>query len=163
LNLGFKKQNMKNFGIELKWGFIFTAISLLWSVIEKAFGWHDENIADHMIYTNIFAIFAITVFVFALKDKKKNYYHGEMTWSQAFRCGLAICVVVAILAALSVYITFGYLSPTDFENVIHYTVSNKIHTQQAAHSFFNLQTYSLQGIFGGLSMGVVTSAIVSLF
>lgn len=154
---------MRNFGIELKWGLIFTAAGLLWSLIEKLTGLHDEHIEKHMIYTNIFAVVAIAIFVFALKDKKQNFYGGEMTWSQGFISGLAISVVVAMLTPLSMYLTFGYMSPNYFENVIELTVSKGIHSREVAEKYFNLEGYILQGIFSGLSMGVVTSAIVALF
>ncbi|HEY0046227.1 MAG TPA: DUF4199 domain-containing protein [Flavobacterium sp.] len=154
---------MRNFKIEFKWGIIFTIISMLWSLLEKSVGLHDEHIADHPIYTNLFAIVAVITYVVAIKDKKKNHYHGEMTWTQGFLSGLIMSVIIALLAPLAMYITFKYISPDYFKNIIEYTVDKKIHTRQAAESFFTLKGYILQGIFGGLSMGVVTAAIVSLF
>lgn len=70
---------MKKYRIELKWAFIFTVLALLWMVFEKAMGWHDELIAQHATYTNFFSIVAILVYVFALIDKRNNYYNGIMT------------------------------------------------------------------------------------
>ena len=75
---------MKKFAIEIKWGVIFTIISLIWVFLEKSLGWHDEHIAQHAIYTNLFAIVAIVVYVLALIDKRKNFYQGKMNWSQGF-------------------------------------------------------------------------------
>lgn len=71
---------MKKFGIEIKWSIIFSAVLLLWMVMEKLLGWHDELIEKHAIYTNFFSIVAIVIYVFALFDKRKNYYGGKMTW-----------------------------------------------------------------------------------
>jgi hypothetical protein len=45
---------------------------LLWMGVERLIGLHDEHIASHAIYTNFFAIFAIAIYVFALRDKKKS-------------------------------------------------------------------------------------------
>ena len=54
---------MNKFKIELKWGVYFTIAALAWMYVEKALGWHDELISKHAIYTNIFAIVAIAVYV----------------------------------------------------------------------------------------------------
>ena len=153
---------MKNIKIEIKWGIIFTVITLLWSVLEKSSGLHDEHIDKHPFYTNFFAIIAVITFVIALQDKKKNHYGGVMNWQQGFISGLIISAVVALLSPLAMYITFEYISPNYFTNVINYTVDRKIHSREAAESFFNLNSYMMQGIVGSLSMGVVTSAIVAL-
>jgi hypothetical protein len=67
---------MKNLKIEIKWAIIFMLSIFIWMLIEKALGWHDEKIADHAVYTNIFALVAIGVYVFALSDKKRNFYKG---------------------------------------------------------------------------------------
>lgn len=48
--------------------------------LEMALGWHDEKIANHSTYTNIFVVPAIAIYVFVLLDKKKNIYHGRMTY-----------------------------------------------------------------------------------
>jgi hypothetical protein len=40
-------------------------------------------------------------------------------------------------------------------------VANKIQTQSQAEMYFNLKSYTIQGIFGAFSFGVLTSAIVA--
>lgn len=154
---------MKKFSIEIKWGIIFTIISLLWMFLEKGLGWHDENIAQHAIYTNLFAIVAIALYVLALLDKRKNFYNGKMTWSQGFISGIIISIVVAVLSPLAQYITHEFITPDYFDNVIEYSVQSGGMTRTAAEEYFNLTSYIIQSFFFALVVGVVTSAIVAFF
>lgn len=153
---------MKKYSLEIKWALIFTAVALLWMVFEKAMGWHGEKIEQHPIYTNLFAILAIGLFVFALREKRKQL-GGTMTWQQGFISGLIISVIIAILSPLSQWITHTFISPEYFPNVIRYAVENGKSTREEAEAYFNLRSYILQSAIGGLVMGVITAAIVSLF
>ncbi len=154
---------MKKFGIEIKWGIIFSIVTLLWMMLEKALGWHDELIDKHMIYTNLFAIVAIAIYAIALLDKRKNYYDGKMTWLQGFLSGLWIAVVVAILAPLTQYITSTIITPDYFSNVIEASVRLGKHTQEDAEAYFTLQNYIIQSTIGAIVMGAITAAIVAIF
>ena len=154
---------MKKYSIEIKWGIIFSLVSLVWMFLEKGLGWHDENIAQHAIYTNFFAIVAIVLYVLALLDKRKNYFNGKMTWSQGFISGIVISIVVAILSPLGQYLTHEFITPDYFENVIAYSVESGAMTLEAAEEYFNLTSYIIQSFFFALVVGVVTSAIVAYF
>ena len=154
---------MKKFSIEIKWGIIFSVISLIWVYLEKSLGWHDENIAQYAVYTNLFAIVAIALYVVALLDKRKNFYHGKMTWSQGFISGIVISIVVAILSPLAMYITYEFITPDYFPNVIDYSVESGAMTRAAAEEYFNMTSYIIQSFFFALVVGVVTSAIVAFF
>ncbi len=153
---------MKKFKIEIKWAILFTIASILWMILEKSLGLHDEYISEHAIYTNIFAVVAIIVYVLAIIEKKKYFYNGNMNWTQGFLAGLMLTIFVAIFSPLAQYIVFNYISPDFFKNIIAYAVSNKIYTQAAADTYFTMNSYILQGIVGSISMGVITSAIVAL-
>ncbi|SDR69851.1 DUF4199 domain-containing protein [Christiangramia echinicola] len=154
---------MKKYSIEIKWGIIFSLVSLVWMFLEKGLGWHDENIAQHAIYTNFFAIIAIALYVLALLDKRKNYFNGTMTWTQGFISGIVISIVVAILSPLAQYVTHEFITPDYFDNVIAYSVESGAMTQEAAEEYFNLTSYIIQSFFFALVVGVVTSAIVAYF
>lgn len=154
---------MKNISIEIKWAIIFVLMSLAWMVLEKSLGWHDEHIDQHAVFTNFFAIPAILVFVFALRDKKKSYYRGNITYLQAFLSGLIISVIIMVLTPFAQYITLEYITPDYFTNVIEYSVSSGELTQQEAEDWFNLKSYFIQATIGALIMGVITSAIVAIF
>lgn len=154
---------MKKFSIEIKWGIIFSLISLLWMFMEKGLGWHDENIAQHAIYTNLFAVVAIVLYILALLDKRKNFYNGKMTWSQGFISGIIISIVVAVLSPLAQYVTHEFITPDYFSNAIEYSVESGAMTREAAEEYFNLTSYIIQSFFFALVVGVVTSAIIAFF
>ncbi|MHA7131613.1 DUF4199 domain-containing protein [Algoriphagus namhaensis] len=154
---------MKNRSIEFKWAIIFTLVALAWMYLEKALGWHDQHIADHPVYTNLFAILAIAVYVFALIDKKRNSFQGKMIYKQGFISGLIITLFITILTPLTQYITHTIITPEYFSNVQNYSVEIGKLTQEEAEAYFNLDSYMLQATVGAFVMGVITSAIVAFF
>ncbi|AVR45720.1 DUF4199 domain-containing protein [Christiangramia fulva] len=153
---------MKKFAIEIKWGIIFSIVSLLWVYMEKALGWHDELIEKQAIYTNLFAIVAIIIYVLALLDKRKNFFQGKMTWTKGFISGVILSVVVAILSPITQYISMELISPDFFAHMISYTVETGRMTQEVAEGYFNLKSYMIQSFFFAMAVGTVTSAIVAL-
>ncbi len=154
---------MKKYSTEIKWGIIFAIATMAWMYFEKAMGWHDKLIAQQLIYTNLFAIVAIAIYVLALKEKRNKDFNGRMSWKQGFISGIIISIVVAILTPLTQYIGSTWIAPNLFANLINYKVETEQMTQEVATNYFNLKSYIIQGTFGALTMGVVTSAIVALF
>ena len=154
---------MKKFVTEIKWGLIFTFAGLLWMVLEKTLGWHDAHIDKHAIYTNFFALIAITIFVFALIEKRNKDLDGKMTWPQGIVSGIIISVVVAILAPLSQYITHEFITPNYFKNAINYHVEAGAMNQESAETYFSLKSYIIQAVFSALGIGVFTAAVVAFF
>ena len=154
---------MKHYGVEIKWGVIFSVVALLWMMMEKSLGWHDEHIDKHAIYTNLFAIPAILLYVFALIDKRNNYYGGRMTYMQGLVSGIIVSVVVAVLSPLVQYITLQYVTPDFFTNIRDYAVKIGRMTEEQAAAYFRLKSYLIQSVIGALAMGIVTSAIVAFF
>ncbi len=155
---------MKNIRIEIKWALIFAAMILLWMWLEKAVGLHGPHIDKHMYLTNLFAIPAIVVYVLALKDKKKNFYNGRMTYKQGFISGLIITAIVTLLAPLTQWITSTVITPEYFPNVIEHSVETGFYpTREEAEAQFNLKTYMVQSTIGTFVMGLITSAVVAFF
>ncbi|MDH3381529.1 MAG: DUF4199 domain-containing protein [Flavobacteriaceae bacterium] len=154
---------MKKYQIELKWAIIFMISTLLWMIFEKSMGWHDVLIEKHMSYTNFFAIVAISVYTFALVDKRKNYYHGKITWKQAFISGVIVTLFIIPLNPIAQYITHSFITPEYFTNIISHSVSTNKMTLIDAENYFSLQNYMLHGLIGGTLMGFATSAIVAFF
>jgi len=154
---------MKKIKIEIKWAIIFVVMTLIWMVLEKLVGLHDEHIDKHPIYTNFIAIPAIAIYVFALLDKRKNFYKGAMTYKQGFITGLIITAIVTVLSPLTQYITSTIITPEYFPNMINYSVETGKLTQVAAEEYFNLKNYLLQVIIGTPVMGILTTAIVAIF
>lgn len=154
---------MNKYQIEFKWAIIFSVATLAWMVLEKSLGWHDKLIGKHAIYTNLFAFVAITIYVLALLDKRKTAFHGKMNWKQGFISGIILSAIIALFSPITQYITNTSISPDYFPNAIKYIVDSGKMGQETAESYFNLKSYVLQGVFGALSMGIVTSAIVAYF
>jgi Mn2+/Fe2+ NRAMP family transporter len=154
---------MKKFGIEIKWGIIFTIVMLLWMWMEKMLGWHDEHIDKQRFYTLLFAVPAILIYVLALLDKRKNHFNEKMTWVQGFITGLGITLVVAALSPLTQYIVSEIITPNYFENAIDYAVKSGELDRVRAQEYFNLKNYIWQSLMSAVGMGVFTSAIVALF
>lgn len=154
---------MRKFKIEMKWALIFSIMVLIWVILERLTGLHDEHIDQHHIFTNFMAIPAIAIYVFALLDKRKNFYHGVMTYKQGFVTGLIITLIVTVLTPVTQYITVTIISPDYFTNVIPYVISEGKMTQDEAQNYFNMESYIFYGLIGALIMGIITTVIVAIF
>lgn len=154
---------MKNYKIEIKWAVIFVVASLLWMVFEKAMGWHGEKINQHALFSSLFAVVAILIYVLALLDKRQNFYNGKMTWKEGFVSGLVISILVAVVSPLTQFITLELISPEFLNNASKNAVAMGAMTQEAAESYFSYGSYLIQAFFGAIVMGMVTSAIVAFF
>lgn len=92
---------MKTIKLEIKWGLIFSGVTLLWMTLEKWSGLHGKYIDYHIYLTNLFAIPAIVVMVMALKEKKKIYYGGQISYTQGFVSGIILSAIIALLSPLT--------------------------------------------------------------
>ena len=154
---------MNNIKIEIKWAVIFVIMTLLWMWMERLTGLHSSHIDKHAIFTNFIAIPAIAIYVFALLDKRKNFYHGIMTYKQGFISGLIISLILTILSPLTQYITSTIITPEYFTNVINYAVDQGKLSREAAENYFNLKSYMFQVLIATPIMGIITTAIVAIF
>ncbi|PKP36103.1 MAG: DUF4199 domain-containing protein [Bacteroidetes bacterium HGW-Bacteroidetes-15] len=155
---------MTNYKIEIKWAFIFIGMTLLWMLLEKLSGLHSTYIDYHLYLTNLYAIPAILVYVFALIDKKKNFYEGQMTYMKGLVAGVIITLIVALFSPLTQWIISYVISPEYFPNVIKRSVEIGYYpTTEEAEAHFNFKNYAVQSVIGALVMGLVTTLIVMLF
>lgn len=155
---------MKNIKIELKWAIIFTIITLLWMVLEKLSGLHDKHIDYHLYLTNLFAIPAISLMVMALKEKKKNFHGGQISYKQGLISGIVLSILIALLSPLAQWITTYVITPEYFPNVIKRSVElGYYQTTAEAEANFNYKNYAIQGAIGALVMGIMTTAFAMIF
>lgn len=152
---------MKKFAIEIKWGIRFAFLWIVWLYIEKSSGYYNEKIADHALYSLLFTFVIIFVYYVAIKEKKNDFFKGQMSWKQGCVTGIFLTVVMAILTPVCQIIFHKAIAPEFFPNMIEYSIS-KGNTREVAENYFNLSSYILQSVFGTLSFGVVISAIVAL-
>ncbi len=153
---------MKKFSIELKWSFIFIFMSLVWMLLERLTGLHDENIDQHAIYTNLIAIPAILIYYFAIKEKRDRFYKGQISFKQGFKSGLIISIMVTLITPLSLYISTKFISPEYFTNAVEYSVKNKLMVKNEALAYFNYKNYLVLSLMSAPVMGIITSLIISL-
>ncbi|MFN3753788.1 DUF4199 domain-containing protein [Flavobacterium sp.] len=158
---------MKNYSIEIKWTLRFILLVLAWAIGEKFIGLHDQYIDQYALYTNLFAIPAFCFYYLGLKEKKKYVYNNKMTWTQGFVSGVVLSFFIALLMPIAQFIIYKSISPNFFETIIEYKTKSPLLTRHVtlkdAQSYFNLKSYMIQGVFSGLSMGIITGAIASLF
>jgi len=154
---------MKKNSVELSWALIFAAVSLLWMVFERLAGLHDTSIHKHAVFTNLFAIPAVAVYVFALLYKRKYSYNGTMSFRQGLVSGIVITVFVVLLSPLVQLISLQLISPSYLQNMAEYAVSSGIMGVEESAAYFSVRNYVLQSLAGAAMMGVITSLIVALF
>jgi hypothetical protein len=159
-----KKQAMNTIKAELKWAIIFSLVGLIWMLLEKIFGLHSTYIDYQMYLTNLFAIPAIWMMVLALKEKKRNFYNGKMSYKQGLQSGLILSVFIALMSPLSQWITSYLITPEYFPNMIKRAVELGYYKTTAdAEAYFNYKNFALQGTIGALAMGMISTAIAMVF
>lgn len=154
---------MKKYKIEIKWALIFAVMFLLWMVLEKLTGLHDKHLEKQRFVTMLILIPSIIVYTLAILDKKKNFYAGNMTYKKSFLSGLILTFFVVILSPINQLITSYLITPDYFANVIEHTVKSGMFTQEQAEAQFNIKSYIITSIVGGLVTGLIFSAIISIF
>ena len=152
---------MKNITIEIKWSILFSIMVLLWMCLEKLCGLHGKYIDYHLYLTNLFAIPAIWIMVLALKDKKKNYYNGQISYKQGVISGLILSILISLISPATQWITSYIISPEYFPNVIKRSVElGYFKTVVEAEANFNYTNYAIQGVIGSFIMGEIGRAHV---
>ncbi|MCF7825313.1 MAG: DUF4199 domain-containing protein [Candidatus Marinimicrobia bacterium] len=154
---------MNKFKTEIKWGLIFTCGIMLWMLLERLMGLHSTHIDKHATYSNLFAIVAVVIYVFALRDKRDQDFSGKMTYWQGLKSGVIISIIVGLLTPGVQLVSAFVISPHYFENAIRHGVANGLATLPEAEAYFNVRHYILVSTISAPMMGVVTSAVVAFF
>ncbi|MCS4225986.1 DUF4199 domain-containing protein [Sphingobacterium sp. BIGb0165] len=155
---------MKNIKIEIKWAIFFTLMTLVWMLLEKVCGLHGKYIDYHLYLTNLFAIPAILFMVLALKDKKTNFYHGNISYIQGLISGLMLSAIIALLSPLTQWIISYIITPEYFPNVIKRSVEIGYYkTTAEAEANFNYKNYAINSTIFAFIFGAVTTAIAMIF
>jgi hypothetical protein len=154
---------MGRFRIEIKWAVIYTLFFIFWILLEKALGFHDENIKNQLFFSYVFIIPMLTIYALEHNDKKKNTYKNVINWSQGFISGCYMSLFICFLSPFAQYICFEFISPNYFKNAIEYVVSSKIMTLENASNYFSLKSYIIRGAFSGISSGIIVASIMAYF
>jgi hypothetical protein len=156
-------QLMSNFKIEIKWAIIAFVAMLLWMVLEKITGLHDQNIKYHPYLTMIGIIPTILCYIYMFKEKKYQFYNGSITFVQGLKCGLISTAFATLLAPIGQWIISYIISPNYFTNAIKASVEYGYYktTEQAAQHF-NFENYLKGSTFGTVIMGAILTVIIAL-
>ena len=154
---------MKTIGIEIKWAVRFVMMMLLWVTFERMVGLHDQYIDKHAVFTNFMAIPAIIIYVYALIDKRDNFYGGVMDYKRGVISGLIITLIVTLFTPLTQYLVSTFITPAFFSNAVQQAVKSNAMTQEQAEAYFNMKSYIVQGFIGAPIMGLITTVVVAIF
>lgn len=154
---------MNKYRIELKWALIFAIMTLLWAVIEKAAGFHDERIADRPVFGVFILVPATVIYYFALNEKKNKYYGGGITYRQGILSGILLSLFIGVISILTSIINLKIISPDFLSNTIHHAISSGSLTAEQASRQFNTPAFITTGAIAAVVTGAVISAVVSLF
>jgi hypothetical protein len=148
---------------ELKWAILFIIASVLWLVLAKILGMFSSQMGNFPIFSMLFIVPAVLIFIGALLDKKNNYYSGAMNFKQGFMSGMLITIFVTLCTPLSQYVFHSFIAPEFFPNIIQYSIDTGEMTPENAAAFFNLKSYIVQSSIASLVSGIITSLIVAFF
>lgn len=155
---------MPTIKIEIKWAILFSVMGLAWMFLEKLSGLHSTYIDYHLYLTNLFAIPAIWVMVLALKEKKKVYYNGNISYKQGLISGIILSVIIALFSPITQWITTFIITPEYFPNVIKRSVEIGYYkTTAEAEANFNYSNYAVQGAIAAFIMGLITTSVAMIF
>lgn len=152
---------MEKFKIEFKWASIFTAINLIWIYVEKYLGLHDEYVDFQSIVSLVMILPLCFVIYMALKQKKKDYYKGEMTWQKAFVSGALLSLLIAGLSPGPIYVMSEFVSPDFFEIAKSKAINNGL-PEDFASQLYNLDAYIKSAIMFYLAFGIMIAAVIGL-
>jgi len=145
---------------EIKFGVFFSIAQLVWLLIEFLFGVQTTFIQLHHVITNFFAVPAIIIMTYAILAKRAEL-GGEITFLKALVTGILVSTVVAVLTPVVLFIFHNFINPHFFTDFQNYSVKMNKMQPQEAKEYFNIYSYILQGIFGALIMGTITSLVVA--
>jgi tetrahydromethanopterin S-methyltransferase subunit B len=129
--------------------------------LEKEMGYHDINIKWQPVFNLLFIFPTFILYVLALLEKKKKYYHDQMSWKQGMIAAIIMSFIIVIFSPISQFITHEIISPDFLENTINFTVKQKKLTLTEAKEYTTLTSSIWKNISDGLSFGVVIGAIVA--
>lgn len=146
--------------LEIKWGLIFSLVSLIWVVGEYLVGLHDRYIAQHPILTNLFFFPAVLMMYLAIREKRRAL-GGKIGFIEALLSGIGVSVIVAILSPAVQYIFSRWVNPGFFDQMTAYAVASGKLPLELARKHFNLQQYMLMSSMGAIGAGGMTSLVLA--
>ncbi len=147
---------------ELKYSIFISAIILFFLAIEFYSGFQTKYIEYHPLVINFICIPLIAIAMRGMSEKKREF-GGKLTYRRAFRSGMTIGIITAILSPIVVFLFIRFINPNFFADSIDFAVSTKKSTQRQAEDYFNLKNYLFKSAIGSLIIGLIISIVASIF
>jgi Protein of unknown function (DUF4199) len=145
---------------EIKWGIIFAIVYFLWITLERVIGLHDSYISMRQYFNLLFVLPAVMMMLLAIVEKRR-VLDGNISFKQAFICGMGVSIVFAILTPLTYWILFRYITPDFFQNTINYRIS-KGENPEALQALFSFKPFLILGVTMALVSGAITSLVLAV-
>ena len=153
---------MKTYKFEIKWAIVFALMTIVWMLIEKLAGLHDQHIENHAFYTKLLSIPALIVFILAMMDKRKNFYFNVFSFKKAFNMGIVLTSMIVVLIPIIYLIVLKVISPDYLTNASEYAISSGNMNEMEARNYFDFNSILLFGIITSLFSGLIISALAAL-
>src|SRR5690606_28692848 len=147
---------MKKLGIEIKWAALITCLTVLCFVGEKLMGWHQYHRNVTVALLSFFGLYILIFgcYYFAYKEKKKIIFQNNWSIKDAFKFGLLLTSMVAILNPIAQYIMYESIAPDYFEQLKSHLTENHINAEMLIENI-NLTGYIRNGIIDTFSYGII--------
>lgn len=150
---------MNKIGIELKWAAFITAFACLWAALENALGYH-KDFSNILITSFIYYVILTFLWAIAFIDKKKSLGKNAVwEFKSAFKFGLFLTGITALLSPIAQYIIYETISPDYFTNIIEYQLKKGRETIEILQQRYNMNFVISLGVRDALSFGVIYSAL----
>lgn len=101
---------------ELKYGLFTSFILFIWAIIEYTI--ILPNFQALSMYVGIVAIFIPIFGIFlGIKERRERSNFGYISFKEAFRTGIVITFIIAVLMVLFTYVYYEYINP-DYVNYL---------------------------------------------
>lgn len=156
---------MQQYFTELKYAIFISALGFIWLMGEYVVGLQDKYIQYHP-YISWMAIFIPFILLFiAILHKRDQDLDGIISFGQAFKTGLIITVLCAVIA-MPLQVVFHYMiNPRYFDVMSEEYIYNSIDkgmseedAQNNAAMYFNIKSYVIQVAIETFIIGLLISA-----
>lgn len=152
---------MKQYSIEFRWAFTFLLAQTLWIMFESTLGFYGDKIQYQPLFSLLFNIILIAIYILAIRDKKKKIYNNHMTWQEGFVSGLMLTLIIALFTTMTEYTKHHVISPYFLEDMKALVVSENRMSETEAESYFSFSKTLSSSIFFTISIGVLITSIAA--
>lgn len=157
------------FKIALKYGVLIVLFSLVWIGLEYLIGLQTDYVEFHPLVTLLTLVIPLLLIYFGIREAQRSFT-SYFSYADAFKTGVAIALVVAVLNPLLQWLCYTLVFPGFFESLqanseahqLALGVDLEVARAQAVEEY-SLGRYLWQSFIGTLVGGILISAIMAIF